>query len=166
MKGLKKNWLIVILGLLFLTGATLGFAAEHPKEHPSEHPATNSGAKLDKDTLAVAITKYVKEDSELKGGFFLVFDEVNNEALVLTLDKVHKEKLSNIGGNVYFACADFKTPKGKVYDLDIFMEGKDPENMKINQITVHKESGEARYNWFETDGVWKMKTKDGKPIGN
>ena len=145
MKRLTKNWLMVVLGMFFLTGATYGFAAEHPSEHPSEHPtkstAKTAAVKLDKESLAVAITNYVKEDSALKGGYFLVYDDVNNEPLVLSLAKVHKDKLSNIGDNIYFACADFKTPKGKMYDLDIFMDGTDANKMKINQITGHKESG-------------------------
>lgn len=166
MKVLRKNWIIAVLGLFFLTGATCGFAAEHPKEHPSEHPTKKAAAKLDKDSLAVAIARYVNEDSELKGGFFLVFDDANDEPLVLSLAKVHKERLSHIGHNIYFACADFKTPQGKIYDLDIFMAGTNSKDMEINQITVHKESGEARYTWFEKSGVWKMKSKDGKPISN
>ena len=87
----------------------------------------------------------------------MVYDTVADEALVLTLKKVHKDRLSQVGPKVYFACADFKTPQDKVYDLDIFMKGTDKDRLQVTEITVHKEDNKARYTWFETGGVWKKK---------
>jgi len=71
-----------------------------------------------------------------------------------TLDKVHKDKLATLGNGLYFVCADFKTPGGKVYDLDVFMtEGEN--GLTPTEVTVHKEEGVARYGWVEKDGIWE-----------
>ena len=109
--------------------------------------------------MEAAILAYVKHDSELKGGFFLVFDKKSKTALTLTLSKVHKEKLSKVGKNVYFACSDFDAPGGKVYDLDFFMKEADGE-LVVTEVMIHKEDGSPRYTWFEKEGVWKTKKVD------
>ena len=71
--------------------------------------------------------------------------------------KVHRERLSKVGRNKYFACADFKAQNGRTYDLDVFMEGAAKDNLKYSDLTIHKEEGEARYSWYEKGGVWKKK---------
>ena len=87
----------------------------------------------------------------------MVYDKDADKPLALVLEKVHKNRLSKVGPSVYFACADFKTPEGKVYDLDVFMNGWDKHHIKVSEITVHKESGKERYTWYEEDGLWKKK---------
>ena len=126
--------------------------SEHP-EHPSEHPTTKKEPKLTMADLALSIENYIQNDINLKGGFF-VYDKNNKEILDLTLTKIHKERLSNIGGDTYFACADFKASNGKIYDLDIFMTGKSQDNLDVTEINVHKENGDARYLWKNKRGIW------------
>jgi len=143
------KYLIIILGLInFLI-------AEHPTEHPSEHPTKTKQPKitLSIQKLALSIEKYILTDTELKGGFF-VFDVKNKEVLNLTLLKVHTERLSNIGNDTYFACADFQASNGKVYDLDVFMTGKVQDELIVTEINVHKENSIARYGWQNQRGVW------------
>ena len=140
--------LIIVIGLVnFLI-------AEHPTEHPSEHPTASKLPKLTISQLAESIEKYIQQDVELKGGFF-VFDVKNDEVLNLTLSKIHKERLSNIGNNIYFACADFQASNGKVYDLDVFMIGKSQNDLVVTEINVHKENGTARYGWQDRSGIWE-----------
>ena len=139
--------LIIVIGLVnFLV-------AEHPTEHPSEHPTAAKLPKLTISQLAESIEKYIQQDVELKGGFF-VFDVKKGEVLNLTLSKIHKERLSNIGNNTYFACADFQASNGKVYDLDVFMMGKSQDDLMVMEINVHKENGVARYGWKNQSGIW------------
>ena len=138
--------------LLFLLSAFL--FPEHP-EHP-EHPTTKKEPKLTIEQLAISIRNYIQNDVNLKGGFF-VYDKEKKEILTLTLTKIHKERLSNIGGNTYFACADFSASNGKIYDLDIFMTGKSQDNLVVTEINVHKENGEARYHWENQKGIWVKK---------
>jgi hypothetical protein len=130
---------------------------EGPKEHPAEHP--NKRVKVTKAILATEITEYVRMDSELKGGYFLVYDKKQKKPLALTLDKVHKERLATIGKGVYFACADFKATDGTMYDVDIFMKGK-PGNMTVTDVMIHKQAGKPRFTWYEENGVWKRKPVD------
>ena len=118
---------------------------------------------ITKDELADTIEAYVKKESELHGGYFVVFDEKAGKELKLTLDKVHRKRLSKVGRNRYFACADFKTPEGKMYDLDVFMTGPDKDHLTFSKFMVHKEAGKERYTWYEQGGVWKTK-KVGMPI--
>ena len=150
----------IFTSLLALAMTVAVYGQEHPTEHPTntaasaEHPTT--AAKLDKASMAKSIEHFVKHDSALKGGAFLVLDDKTGQPLSLKLDKVHKERLSSIGNDTYFACADFKTAKGKIYDIDIFMMGKSADDLKVTEIMVHKENGKARYTWAEKKGVWMM----------
>ncbi len=141
---------------------------EHPEDHDhaAEHPEGETKAAPKKPVtvaeLAESIEAYVNGEVELKGGCFLVYDGENEEPLTLQLKKIHKDKLAKIEDQVYFACADFETPEGKVYDLDVFMKGASQDELKVTEITVHKESGERRYTWYEEDGIWKKKYAAGK----
>ena len=136
---------------------------EHPTgskkaEHPTATitPQIVQGEKITLQNLARAIESFVEADINLRGAF-LVIDPSTNEVLKLNLEKVHKERLSHIGDDVYFACADFNADNGKVYDLDIFLHGKNTDNLTVTEISVHKEDGNARYSWLEQDGVWVKK---------
>ena len=136
---------------------------EHPTgsikaENPTATiaPQIVKGEKITLQNLAQAIESFVKADIDLRGAF-LVIDPITNEVLKLNLEKVHKERLSHVGNDVYFACADFNGDNGKVYDLDIFLHGKNSDNLTVTEISVHKEDGEARYGWQKQDGIWVKK---------
>ena len=146
---------IVILVFMFAMGAGYSYDEELPQEHP-EHP-TEKKVDINKEAIAEAIAEYIERDSELRGGYFLVYDKKAKATLTLKLVRVHKDKLSMIEKDVYFACADFKTSKGKIYDLDIFMKGAEKDNLKVTEISIHKEAGKPRYTWHEEGGVWKKK---------
>ncbi len=138
-------------------------AQEHPTgSKKAEHPTTSikpqivQGERITMQNLALAIESFVEADINLRGAF-LVIDPSTNEVLKLNLEKVHKERLSHVGDDVYFACADFNADDGKVYDLDIFLRGTNTDELTVTEITVHKEDGQARYGWLEQDGVWIKK---------
>ncbi len=151
----------ILTSLLGLAMTVAVYAQEHPTEHPTatdasaEHPTT--ATRIDKTILAASIEHFVMHDSAIKGGSFLVMDDRTGKALNLRLEKVHQERLSNVGNDTYFACADFRSTTGKTYDLDIFMTGQTADDLKVTEITVHKENGQERYTWSETRGVWKKK---------
>ena len=151
----------IILFTVFLP--SLVVAQEHPtKSKKTEHPTTTitpqivQGEKITLQNLAQAIESFVEADITLRGAF-LVIDPSTNEVLKLTLEKVHKERLSHVSNNIYFACADFYEDSGKIYDLDIFLQGNNTDNLTVTEISVHKEDGEARYGWLEQDGIWTKK---------
>jgi len=158
--------LTVLIGVIAMTlfGA-MSVTAQEPKEHPehpegasAEHP--ESTAALTKDSLGDAIEMLVASFSELQGGYYCVYDDVDGTALALTLDKVHRERLASLGNGVYFACADFTATNGTTYDLDIFMTESDSgmfNGLMPTEVAVHKLDGEARYTWMEQDGTWTKK---------
>ena len=84
----------------------------------------------------------------------MVFDGLVSEVLQLKLLKIHMDRLTGLGNETYFACADFQASNGKVYDLDIFMNGETTDDLAVTEISVHKEDGAERYGWREEDGVW------------
>ncbi len=160
-KGLTTGLLVMAF---FLFAAISVRAQEHPehpskdkekKEHP-EHPSKDQAGAVTVDQMAQAISDYVNSDAKLKGGFFFVFDATTKKPLQLTLDKVHKEKLSQVSENLYFACSDFKEAGGKVYDLDFFMKSVDGK-LTVTELMIHKEEGKPRYQWVEEGGMWKRK---------
>ena len=140
-------------------------AEEHPEgegegeEHPEEEepPAQATAEPLTIDQLADAITEWVATESIAGGGYLAIEHPDTGESLELTLDQVHRERLSRVGDETYFACADFVGRDGTVYDLDVFMEGSTPETLETTEVTLHKVDGEARYTWYEEDGLWKKR---------
>ncbi len=154
MKKRIANGFIWCMVLIFVGAGGLLYAGEHP----SEHPTGKKEVALSKEDLAEAITAYVKKEAAKTGGYYQVYDKEAKKTLSLTLDRVHKERLATIGNNTYFVCADFKTPEGKLYDLDFFMKGTAKDNLEVTEITVHKEDGKPRYTWYEEGGIWKKKT--------
>ena len=127
------------------------YAGEHP-EHP-EHP-TKKVPAIDAQAVGKAVAEFIADDSELKGGKFLVFDKSKSEVLQLNLLKIHMDRLTGIGNDTYFPCADFQVSNGKVYDLDIFMKDQSVDHMGVTEIIVHKEEGAERYGWREENGTW------------
>ena len=148
LKTVMAIMLIVLIGMMVLQGC-------EKKEHP-EHPDTGA-VEPTKDQLADAIEKYVADAAAKTEGVFKVVDKKTGETLELVLDKVHRKRLSKVADDKYFACADFTTKDGKVYDLDVFMVGPDKDSLEFSEFSIHKEDGVERYTWYEEDGIWKKK---------
>ena len=144
---------IICYSILFVVQPLKGEHPEHP-EHPTKKaPAINAKA------VGKAVAEFIASDANLKGGKFLIFDAAASEVLQLELLKIHMDRLTGIGTDIYFACADFQASNGKVYDLDIFMNGKSANDLSATEIIVHKEEGVERYGWREEDGIWVRVTK-------
>jgi hypothetical protein len=146
-----------ITAVALLVLGTSALAQEHP-EHPKQDEKQAEQPKAEKkmtlDELADAITLYIEQDTKLKGGYFMVYDAEEKKPLVLKLDKVHRERLSGLGGGVYFACTDMKSDGGVIYDLDFFMK-QTANGIETTEVSVHKKAGKPRYGWKEENGVWK-----------
>lgn len=166
--GFSKQVPMIICSVgLCLTGSSV-FAQEHPQEHPKkanqkehpEHPKKDDKSTITKEALSAAIKSYVENDAKLKGGYFMVYDSVARKPLPLALERVHEDRLSSLGDGVYFACADFKSADGRIYDLDVFMKQTEL-GLHTTEVSIHKEAGRPRYNWQEKDGIWhQVKTQE------
>lgn len=148
-----------VAALVCVWNPSVGYAQEHPAE---------SKSNVTLEDVAIYIESYVRDHS--KGGVFLVMDKSANKNLSLQLDKVHRERLSKIGPDMFFVCADFKSIDGKLYDLDFFVQGISKKTLRVleDKTSVHKENGKERYTWTfnAKKGIWEQKpieTKDKKP---
>ncbi len=156
--------LAVFFFCVALIGGTMTACAqehpEHPQEHPAEHPSEHPQAKkpeVTKEALAEAIANYIDEESAKTDGYYLFHDPKENKDLYLKLDRVHKERLSRLSEDVYFACADFKEKGGTMYDLDFFMKGASADDLTFDEVYLHKKAGKERYVWVEKEGFWQRK---------
>ncbi len=149
---------LVIAALAGEPSAPLSWGAEHPKELPK---GTAKPAVALEDVVK-HIETYVKQAS--KDGAFKVEDKKAGKQLSLTLDRVHRERRSAVGPDLYFVCADFKGSDGKRYDLDFFVQGTSEANLRVlsDKTSVHKEDGKERYTWARDakKGIWEQ-----KPVG-
>lgn len=150
---MNRGNLMRVTLLLFLVSLVAFSGIAVAQEHP-EHPMNDvPKAKLTLEQLAQSINDYVIHDTALKGGYFLVYDQVAKKPLALTLDHVHKDRLSALGDEVYFACADFKSQDGKLIDVDVFMKNGD-SGLVPTEVHIHKVDGKPRYTWKQEGDIW------------
>ena len=153
-----KGFLVAFAASLSLLASGQMVAQEKHPEHPKkDHPTDKKQAGLTKADLGAAIRTWVDKESSANDGWLKVEDPVQHKTLELKLEKVHDDRLSQVGPNLYFACADFMEKDGTRYDIDVFMEGKTKDDLKETEVSVHKLNGKERYTWFEEKGIWKKK---------
>lgn len=158
-----RNWLTLprlVLLIAVLGGCSHhGDAAEHPGPSPTEHPSAtpspgaSSDSELSRKALAQAVLNYVDSQSARNHGYFDVYDPVARNELHLSLVRVMNNHLAGLGNGVYFACADFRSHTGRLYDIDVFMK-QTPTGLQSTDVSVHKVNGQPRYYWVEEDGRW------------
>lgn len=133
------------------------FAKEHPEQ--KEHPKGKEISVVTMEDVAKFAEEYVQKNS--RDGIFKHYDTNNKKELELTLDKVHRERLSQIKKDEYFVCADFKGKDGNRYDLDFFVQGTDKGNLRVDKtsIAIHKVNGKENYTWDynKKKDLWEKK---------
>lgn len=120
----------------------------------AEHPELGEAAAVTEDSLTAAVTTHMQAETTRQGGSFTIQDPQQQRPLQLSLTTVHREGTRKLVDGRYFACADFKGSDGQTYDLDVFMK-QDLNGLTADEITIHKQNGQARYNWVRADGAWK-----------
>jgi peroxiredoxin len=151
MKANRNAWLtdsvrrLSVAALAAAMACGIAFSQEHPGEHPSATPRVKPAVTL--EDVAQYIESYVKQES--KKGAFKIEDKQAGKQLVLALDRVHRERLSQVGPEMFFVCADFKSAEGNVYDLDFFVQGASKDKLRVlpDKTSIHKENGKERYAW-------------------
>jgi hypothetical protein len=152
----------VFVGLICAPAALL-LAQEHPRapqqSQSQQLPQTKTGASQATMTQATMsdvsdglkrfISGYAAKSPDNK--FHIPYQHKN---LGLDLVKVHDDRLSNLGGDKYFACVDMKGNDGRMYDIDFFMAVQ-PGKLTVTETSVHKINGRPLYNWKQQGGVWK-----------
>lgn len=130
---------------------------EHPgqkqagKEHPGkEHPGMESG-KFTAAQIKNAMTSHIEAQTKQGDGAFQLHDATTNQHLSLTFVKIH-DPVRKVEGRGYFACTDFKSPKGEVYDLDFWLQPKDGK-LVVTETQIHKLNGAARFTYKDDEAV-------------
>lgn len=148
--------LLTMISLLLLSPVQSP-AAEHP-EHPAGKASASQVAKpLTKKEMTVAIRAFIEAEAGKTGGYYEIYDDLQKKKLFLKLKKIHDDRLSHVGNDVYFFCVDLIDKDGKVYDLDFFMKRGSGGDLVVTEVTIHKQEGKERYTWFEERGIWKKK---------
>ena len=133
-------------------------AAEHPKEHPSGKSSAGEVPKpLTKEEMSSAIQSHIEKEAKAHGGYYEINDDLQKRTLFLKLKKIHDDRLSRVGNDVYFFCVDLVDKDRQVYDLDFFMKRGSGGDLKVTEVTIHKQQGKERYTWYEEKGIWKKK---------
>jgi len=107
-------WVVIMLGCLMALGAQEhpGKPAEHPGK-PVEHPG-KPAAKVTAEDIRKGIQAYINKDTQLKGGYFLIWDDQAKRPRVLQLVRVH-EKLNKLTAAEYERLFKTKAPASEVY---------------------------------------------------
>lgn len=146
---------------LLCLSAAAAYAGEHPehpkaKEHPkaaaAEHPAhehpvgSKHWTKQMNKEYAEAVEAHVKAAG---AAGLAVKDEVLKKTWSLKLIRIHKSRITHLGDNRFFACADLKPVDKKdknELDLDFYAK-KDGGAWTMEQVLIHKVNGKARYTY-------------------
>lgn len=156
-KGLSKGAVLSII-LAWSTSSVL-FAGEHPEQPRGGYVAEEQKLRVTKEDVAKFAEEYVRKNST--EGVFKYLDKNTGKYLELTLEKVHKDKLTPTKVDEFFVCADFKGKDGNRYDLDFFVQGADKSNLRVDKtsVAVHKINGKENYTWNynKKKDLWEKK---------
>ena len=166
MLSMNKTW-IGPLGSVILAatiaGCSRGNSAEHPgptsTERPKATPSRGASSESESDgrALARAVREYIDAQANRDHGYFDLYDPVAGQKLRLTLVRVHEDRLAALGHGAYFACADFRSARGRLYDVDVVMR-QTPAGLEPTDTAVHKVDGRPRYYWVEERGQWTKRS--------
>lgn len=123
---------------------------EEPGRAYSIRPATQAYSI---DDLDKAIVAQIRKEEKKGGGWYQLEDKKDHRTWKLKLDKVHRERLSQLDEKTYFACTDFKSDDKHLLDVDFFMKDKGGK-LVMSDATIHKVDGKPRYIWKWKDGFW------------
>lgn len=88
------------------------------------------------------VERYVKQEGQLKGGFFLR-DAQENAVRDLQFDYVH-DGVERTEAGQYLVCVDFLDPAQKRLDVDFWLEPTSSGDLQVSKIRIDKVNGVAR----------------------
>lgn len=107
--------------------------------------------------LAKTVRAFVDEEAKVRDGWCRINDPVENATLDLKLKEVYTEKLMKVQPNIFVTCATFETASGTAYDVDFYVKGTTPHNLKVVDVSIHAKNGVQRYAWMDEKGMMKVK---------
>lgn len=152
-KKFAVRFFMGILALALWHGKPL--AQEHPEEHPTKKTAVQKKKMPTIADFAKAAEKHIKGVQKKNKGFFPIKDDKEGRTRSLKFKKVHKERLTHLEGDTYFACTDFvEMVNGKkvLLDLDFWMDFKNGK-WTMKKSLIHKVNGEKRIEYKNNQPV-------------
>ncbi len=142
----------LLMGLLSLFWGLIFTSSLIAQEHPGK--ALSKRADVTPDQVKKAILDYVRWDSNLKGGYFLIWDENEQQVWKLRFSRPHGG-VRVVEGEKYFLCTDFKAeskqPDGSIsttlFDLDFWVKQDEDDKLRVDQIKIHKVAGIPRFRY-------------------
>ncbi len=161
-----NRYLVILLALLFAVGFSKLVLAQQEhggQEHAEqEHGGQTTQEQVEEpapaqveakvptaEEIRSAIRTYIEEQSRITETLD-IFDPDTGGILNLSLENVH-ERVGKTG-DYYYSCADLKEKNtSKMYDLDFDVESAADGSLKVVDVRIHKEEGEARYTYDDND---------------
>ena len=146
-----------VILLVVLSGAAGAFAARPQEAAPkaaAEAPAPKSPKKTSLgEEFGAAVQDYVASRLDLEDGTFHVWDEEEDGAWELTLDKPLPGTLRPLGRGRYSLCAGF-FQRGEEGEPDVavdvdFIAVRGEKGWSFQEVLVHKVDGRARFTYDE-----------------
>lgn len=156
-----RHTIFMMILALTLLGAFFSGIELRAQEHPGEHPGKEE--KVKPDQVKEAILDYIRWDTKLKGGYFLIWDDKEQKVWKLDFSELHK-KVMVLEDKTYFMCTDFKAkekqPDGSVktatLDIDFWLEKGGDGKLKVSRAKIHKVGGVPRFE-YEGDKIKPVK---------
>ncbi len=142
----RTTLLAILIFSLFL-GAGYSPAEE---EHPGGHPGI---ALVEKDAVKKAIEEYIEKDTELKGGYFLLWDDKEKQTLRLEFSRFHEKVRYIEDEGAYFVCTDFiSLDNRRLIDVDFWLKPTEDGSLEVTAIKIHKVNNRPRF-IYEKDRI-------------
>lgn len=92
------------------------------------------------DVSAEQVRATIAEDIHAQNDVITLTDPRTDAPLQLAFDHVH-EGVEETEGGRYFACVDFRTADGTVYDVDYYVDGEGG-SYEVEDVVLHEVDGE------------------------
>jgi hypothetical protein len=114
------------------------------------------GKGVKDEDVVRAVEEYINEKTGTSGGVFVIFDEELQREARLRLHEVMWDHLGRVSADTYFACAEFVTDDGDIYDVDVFVQ-QEGEELVFREMMIHIVNGEERYKWYKEGDLWRRR---------
>ncbi len=123
-----------IVSAVFLLSVLAGLAEEQAKQAEAKPDVVGK--------VRAAVERYVQQDQQLKGGFFLR-DPKDSEVRELRFDYVHKG-VERTPDNLHLVCVDFLDRSDNRLDIDFYLKPAPSGELQVSKIKTHKVNGVER----------------------
>ena len=119
-------------------------------------PAASQRGPIRAKDVAAAVQGFLDVEILHNEGLCRINDPVENVTLDLRLKEIYDGKLMKVRSGVYVTCATFEAADGTTYDVDFFVKGTTPRNLKVFDASIHAKSGLQRYAWVNDKGRFQV----------